>query len=246
MVVNAHGKYFCDAADSATYGGTRYCSTAGTLPGGDVRPESLFSGAKTTPNDTDALTYTPVQVDAARAYINNATALLNARGLAKQDVETRAGMEYLAMALGANARINLANKSMFDALARRVPMPQTSQTTALINQIIAANPNRSPAAQAYYNRLLTTGISFLDLMDAEVDRRYRNPTWYANMAGASPEAVGRERAFMQAWQMELGMKQFLLMERIDVELGQLLAQQVRQDSEPKLIAKLQEIHPGLR
>lgn len=236
MIVNAHGRYFCDGTERPG------CTALGVLPGGDVRAESLFSGAKSSPNELDTLTFSKQQIDAARTYINNATVLTSIRGLTKAEAETRAGTEYLAMSLGAKARNNLANKGMLDALSRRVPVPETK---ALVDSIIAGNP----VAAAYYAKmptLKTDGISLLDLMDAEVGRRYRNPKWLEAMAAASPEAAAKEAALMQAWQMDMSMKQFLLLERIEVALGQLLGVQVRQETTPQLAAKYSEVRPGGR
>jgi hypothetical protein len=236
MIVNAHGRYFCDGTERPG------CTTLGVLPGGDIRAESLFSGAKAKPGDLDTLTFNKQQIDAARTYINNATVLMAIHGLTKEQAGTAAGTEYLAMALSAKARNNLANKGMLDALARRVPVPEAKE---LVDSIVAGNPS----AAAYYAKmpnLKTEGISLLDLMDAEVGRRYRNPKWLVAMSAASPEAVAREAAIMQAWQMDMAMKQFLLNERIEIALGQILGTLVRQEAGPQLAAKYGQVRPGGR
>jgi hypothetical protein len=237
MVANAHAKYFCDVTEAQKYAGTKLCATKGELPGGDVKADSLFSGAKANANDPDSYTYTRKQVEAAQTYIANSTTPLAVRGLLKSEANTQQGVEYYAMALQARAKMSLANKGAYDALARRVPVPEAKA-------IVEAIKKGNPTAAAYYARLphlKTEGISFLDLMDAEVGRRYRNPQWLADMSAASPQAVEREAVFMQSWQMDMQLKQYLLLERVEVLLGQLVASNVRQEMEPKLERKYTEV-----
>ncbi len=231
-LVGAHAKHFCDVTEVQKYSGTRVCQTTGELPGADVKAETLLAGAKARPGDPDSFTFTSKQVEAAQTLIANASDPLPVRGLNKAEANTRAGVEYYALALAGQAKTSISQQSMRDALARRVPV---AEGKALVSAITKGNPS----AAAYYARLphlKTEGISALDLQDAEVARRYRNPQWLVDMSAASPAAVAREQAFMTALLLDFQMKQQLSNERQEILLGQIAAALTRMDMGPKLEA----------
>jgi len=231
-LVGAHARHFCDVEEAKKYGGTRVCQTTGELPGADAKAETLLAGAKGRPGDPDSYTFTAKQIEAAQTLIANASDPLPVRGLNKAEANTRAGVEYYALALAGKAKMDFAQQSMRDALARRVPVPEGK---ALVVAITKGNPS----AAAYYARLphlKTEGISTLDLQDAEVARRYRNPQWLVDMSAASPAAVAREQTFMTALLLDFQMKQQLSNERQEILLGQIAAALTRADMAPKLEA----------
>ncbi|MCZ2419226.1 MAG: conjugal transfer protein TraW [Burkholderiales bacterium] len=231
-LVGAHAKHFCDVEEAKKYGGTRVCQTTGELPGADAKAETLLSGAKARPGDPDSYTFTQKQIEAAQTLISNASDPLPVRGLNKAEANTRAGVEYYALALSGQAKMSFSQQSMRDALARRVPVPEGKA-------LVAAITKGNPSAAAYYARLphlKTEGISALDLQDAEVARRYRNPQWMVDMSAASPAAVAREQAFMTALLLDFQMRQQLSNERQEIMLGQIAAALTRADMTPKLEA----------
>lgn len=231
-LVGAHAKHFCDVTEAQKYGGTRVCQTTGELPGADVKAETLLAGAKARPGDPDSFTFTARQIEAAQTLIANASDPLPVRGLNKAEANTRAGVEYYALALAGKAKMDFSQQAMRDALARRVPVPEGKA-------LVAAITKGNPSAAAYYSRLphlKTEGISQLDLQDAEVARRYRNPQWLIDMSAASPAAVAREQAFMTALLLDFQMRQQLSNERQEILLGQIAAALTRADMTPKLEA----------
>lgn len=230
-LVASHSKHFCGVTEAQKYGGTRVCQTTGELPGADVKAETLLSGAKARPGDPDSYTFTARQIEAAQTLIANSSDPLPVRGLNKAEANTRAGIEYYALALAGKAKMDFSTQAMRDALARRVPVQEAK---ALVAAIMKGNPS----AAAYYSRLphLKEGISQLDLQDAEVARRYRNPQWLVDMSAASPAAVAREQAFMTALLLDFQMKQQLSNERQEILLGQIAAALTRADMTPKLEA----------
>jgi hypothetical protein len=231
-LVGAHAKHFCDVTEAQKYGGTRVCQSAGELPGADAKAETLLAGAKARPGDPDSYTFTQKQIEAAQTLIANASDPLPVRGLNKAEANTRAGVEYYALALAGKAKMDFSQQAMRDALARRVPVPEGKA-------LVAAITKGNPSAAAYYARLphlKTEGISALDLQDAEVARRYRNPQWLVDMSAASPAAVAREQAFMTALLLDFQMKQQMSNERQEILLGQIAAALTRMDMGPKLEA----------
>lgn len=231
-LVAAHSKHFCDVTEAQKYGGTRVCQTTGELPGADTKAETLLSGAKARPGDPDSYTFTARQIEAAQTLIANASDPLPVRGLNKAEANTRAGVEYYALALAGKAKMDFSQQALRDALSRRVPVPEGKA-------LVAAITKGNPSAAAYYARLphlKTEGISALDLQDAEVARRYRNPQWLVDMSAASPAAVAREQAFMLALLLDFQQKQQLSNERQEILLGQIAAALTRMDVGPKLEA----------
>ena len=231
-LIASHSKHFCDVTEAQKYGGTRVCQTTGELPGADVKAETLLAGAKARPGDPDSYTFTAKQIEAAQTLIANASDPLPVRGLNKAEANTRAGVEYYALALAGKAKMDFSTQAMRDALARRVPVPEGKA-------LVAAITKGNPSAAAYYSRLphlKTDGISQLDLQDAEVARRYRNPQWLIDMSAASPAAVAREQAFMMALLLDFQMRQQLSNERQEILLGQIAAALTRADMTPKLEA----------
>jgi hypothetical protein len=207
------------------------------LPGADVKAETLLSGAKARPGDPDSYTFTQKQIEAAQTLIANASDPLPVRGLNKAEANTRAGVEYYALALAGQAKMSFSQQSMRDALARRVPVPEGKA-------LVAAITKGNPSAAAYYARLphlKTEGISALDMQDAEAARRYRNPQWLVDMSAASPAAVAREQAFMTALLLDFQMKQQLSNERQEILLGQIAAALTRMDMGPKLEAAFRQV-----
>ena len=231
-LIASHSKHFCDVTEAQKYGGTRVCQTTGELPGADVKAETLLAGAKARPGDPDSYTFTAKQIEAAQTLIANASDPLPVRGLNKAEANTRAGVEYYALALAGKAKMDFSTQAMRDALARRVPVPEGKA-------LVAAITKGNPSAAAYYSRLphlKTDGISQLDLQDAEVARRYRNPQWLVDMSAASPAAVAREQAHMMALLLDFQMRQQLSNERQEILLGQIAAALTRADMTPKLEA----------
>ena len=236
-LVGSHSKHFCDVTEAQKYGGTRVCQSAGELPGADVKAENLLAGAKARPGDPDSYTFTAKQIEAAQTLIANASDPLPVRGLNKAEANSRAGVEYYALALAGKAKMDFSQQAMRDALARRVPVVEGKA-------LVAAITRGNPSAAAYYSRLphlKTEGISQLNLQDAEVARRYRNPQWLVDMSAASPAAVAREQAFMTALLLDFQMKQQLSNERQEILLGQIAAALTRMDMGPKLEAAFRQV-----
>ncbi|HNQ57798.1 MAG: hypothetical protein DPW12_14690 [Rhodocyclaceae bacterium] len=236
-LVASHSKHFCDVEEAKKYGGTRVCQTTGELPGADAKAETLLAGAKGRPGDPDSYTFTARQIEAAQTLIANSSDPLPVRGLNKAEANTRAGVEYYALALAGKAKMDFSQQAMRDALARRVPVPEGKA-------LVAAITKGNPSAAAYYARLphlKTEGISQLDLQDAEVARRYRNPQWLVDMSAASPAAVAREQAFMMALLLDFQQKQQLSNERQEILLGQIAAALTRMDMGPKLEAAYRQV-----
>jgi hypothetical protein len=157
---------------------------------------------------TPALTFNNDQQQAALEYIRNATNAIPSPKLPPELEKTPEGEAYVTMQLAEQSKLSIGQKAFSDALAIRLPGSGA-----------------------------TSKESWLESIKTEVDNRWANPNWHAQMAAASPEAVERERALMDALSLNLQMKRFLQGEKIELLLAGMYTNQVRSFDDPKLTAQ---------
>jgi len=157
---------------------------------------------------TPAMTFNNDQQQAALEFIKNATNAIPSPRLPSYLEKTPAGEAYVTMQLAEQAKLSIGQKAFSDALAIRLPGSGATSTE-----------------------------SWLESIKTEVDNRWANPNWHAQIAAASPEAVQRERALMDALSLDLQMKRFLQGEKIELLLAGMYTNQVRSFDDPKLSAQ---------
>lgn len=172
------------------------------IPDADMLADSLLAGAGKSGNVT-AFTYNPKQIRAAQDFINNAVDIAPPNDIPDSAANTIEGRRFRSMLRAEKARMSLAFKSFADALAYRTPIPGFA-----VGKDIGL-----PG--------LTGDISYQEFLTNEVRRRYNNPAWYSQVAGATPANLQREGLYMQALELHMRMEDAKRMEKIELLLAQL-------------------------
>jgi len=229
-----HEASYCTASEVAL--GYPNCSTS-SMPDGDANADSLYSGAGMPNKDVD-LTFTPQEIEAARAYERVSLDPEPPQNLTKAEAGTEMGALYIAMQKAYLANVSSAQRGMNDMIAMHAPFPGSAQLINDINQ-------SSDSAQKYYGANAsavaksTNTMSMAELEDFEAGRRWRNPYWQIEMgAVADPTKLAREQLFTTAFIADINYQNFLKSQRVEILLGQILTALERQNL-PALDAQLQ-------
>ncbi|MDO8728561.1 MAG: conjugal transfer protein TraW [bacterium] len=235
------GNLYCTADESNGPGTKQYCRGEGGYPNGDVDPETLFRGAGSVKRGIATRTFDDRQMDAVNAYLRNigGGSALGA-ALTEKQAKSAFGGQYFGLQKELEQVLLLAKEPFTESAANSTPqaITKTLMSTITVN---------SPGAKDFYNKRAAAaggypkGISWMDLMDIDVMRRYGNAEWYTAMSAATPEAVARESMFMQAQSNYLALENLKRQEKIGIYLGAILASQARQEYIPKLEAKRGEM-----
>lgn len=172
------------------------------LPDADMLADSLLAGAGK-PGNVSTFTFSPKQIRAAQDFISNAVDVAPPNDIPDSAASTSEGRRFRAMLRAEKARMSLAFKSFADALAYRTPIPGFA-----VGKDIGL-----PG--------VTSDISYQEFLINEVRRRYNNPAWYAQVAGATPANLEREALYMRALGMHLNLEKQKHTEKIELMLAQL-------------------------
>lgn len=173
---------------------------SGSMPNADILANSLLAGASTKGN-VESYTFTPAQLKAAQDYIANAADVSPPSDIPDAAKNTVEGRRYAMMLRAEKARMSLSFKSLADALAYRTPVDGLTGDGLGITK--------------------SGNISYQEFLVNEVRRRYNNPQWYGQVAGASPANLQREALFMQALDLHLRMEDSKRFEKMELLLAQL-------------------------
>lgn len=213
------------------------------FPNADVRAETLFDGPQnqaamskgvvrrlTVPaNDSPERT-------AIAAYIRNLETPIDLRALRPKELDTVAGRNYIATRDSYEAVMSLATKPLRD---QELSMLANKETLSAINQMLAGADSgfvRNWLTKAYPN-WQAQGVSFLELMNLEAVRRYKNETWYVRMAQQDERNLVLEQVNMQAlqiWQNNLMLER---QQQQNILLGAIAGVLLRGEKLPALIAQ---------
>lgn len=202
----AVGKIYDDHVD-------KYCSqqdadlgrcraVAPKLQNADVRADATLNTSS----------YTPEQVVAARAFVNNVANPMPTQNIPKDWEKTPQGKTFVAGQYIEQARASVAANSLNAAVAARTPI-QGLGSSAMLNK---------------------ADVSELELMESQVRGRFESPAWYKMIAGLSLENLLREANKMQALKLWMDLKSYQQMERVETVLATQLAVDVKRDSEQRL------------
>lgn len=156
--------------------------------------------------------YTPEQVAAARAFVNNVTNPFPTQNIPQSWEKTTQGKTFVAGQYIEQARASVVANSFNAAIAERIPIEGLG-TRAQVNK-----PN----------------ISELELIESQVYGRFSNVDWYKMIAGFGVEQLLREIAKMDAYRLWTDLRDYRQNERIEQVLATELAIMVKQDSEQRL------------
>lgn len=207
-------------------------------PNADVRAETLFDGPQTQANRViRRLTVSATneqEMTALQAFLRNLDTPIGLRELTPPELGTDAGRNYLALRDAYEARISVAMRPAHDHLLN---MRSDRNTLPIINQLLASED--SAFVTTYLNNAFpqfrAEGISLLELINLEAERRYRNPDWYVRIAGASDLQLMQEKARMQALQIWLTAQMLERLQNIAIVQGMAAGAGVRSEKVPQLV-----------
>lgn len=177
------------------------------LPDADILADSLLAGPSTRQQSAKKYTYTSDQLQAAQDFVVNAIDAMPPEDLSDSTASTVEGKRYRMMLRGEKARLSLSFRTFADALAART-----------------AIKGFAPGSQIGMDA--TGDISYREFMAHEIKRRYNNPSWYEQVAGATPTNLQREALFMKALDLHLRFEESKSLEKIELLLAQMNANQV--------------------
>lgn len=184
----------------------RYGATS-ALPDADILADSLLAGPSSRPQSAKTNTYTADQLQAAQDFVVNAIDSMPPEDISGTQASTVEGRRYRMMLRGEKARLSLSFRAFADALAART-----------------AIKGFAPGSQIGMDA--TGDISYREFMTHEIKRRYNNPSWYEQVAGATPTNLQREALFMKALDLHLRFEESKSLEKIELLLAQMNANQV--------------------
>jgi len=235
------------ACETFAQGGRRavVCERAGFAPArtnphpnADIRAETLFDGPQ---RQTDrvirrlTLSTDIAEQAAAHAFLRNLETPIDLRELAEPELRTDAGRNYMALRDAYEARISASMRPARD----QVQMMQANQNTLpIVNHLLHGDDG--PFVAQYLSRAFPQfrqqGISLMELINLEAERRYRNPDWYVRIAGASDLQLAQEKARMQALQIWLTAQMLERLQHLAIVQGVATGVATREEKIPQLVA----------
>lgn len=213
------------------------------FPNADIRAETLFDGPQTAA-DTDKgvinrrLTLKPgdtAERTAVASFIRNLETPVDLRTLTKNEVNSEAGRNYMALRDSYDAAISMSSKPLRDQesliTANKVTLPVLKQLMKSEDaKFITTYLNKA------YPSWSTDGISYAELMQLEAARRYLNEDWHVRMAAANEKQLQAELVQMQAfqgWTNALGLER---LQQIAILQGSASGAAIRAEKMPLLVA----------
>lgn len=175
-----------------------------SMQNADVRADAMLNTSS----------YSPAQIDAARALVSNIANPIPTQNIPKNWEKTPQGKAFVAGQYIEQSRASVAANSLNRAIAMRTPVAGLG-SSAMLNK---------------------ADVSELELMESQVRGRFESPGWYKMLAGFSIENLLREMNKMQAFKIWMDHKSFQQMERVETVLATQLAMDVKRDSESRLVA----------
>lgn len=239
---DVHAQY-CDAADYAAYGGTSFCTSVNNdMPRADTSLSSVLYGAGRKDKEPDG-TFTDAQSDAAIRYVKN-TALRSAgRQLSRGEVKSAAGRIYLGMIQQYQALTDAAAQPQLEMIADHKPNAATDQPLADARQVPEVESYFQSTASSEAKRI--NRMSLAEFEQFEVGRRHSNPAYLSSLENKNEIDLQREQimiANLNNW-LQLENKQQL--KKMNILLGQLLANAAYQTYKPLLDAQLSQVSGGV-
>ncbi len=236
-----HSQY-CDSSDYAAFGGTSFCPSVSDMPRADTSLSSLLYGAGKEGKAPD-LTFTDEQTDAALRYMKN-TALRSAgRQLSRGEVKGASGRIYTGMIQQYRALTDAAAQPQMEMIANSKPNPATDAALA--------DARKVPEVESYFRATASNRAKQLNRMSArefeefEVGRRYSNPAYRATLTNKNTEDLMREQINIANLNNWLVLKTKQQLEKQNVLLGQIPANDAYQTYKPMLAAQLESVNAGV-
>jgi hypothetical protein len=235
------------ACESFAQGGQRaeICQRAGfnrhtsanPHPNADIRATTLFDGPQT--HASRVVRRLTVEAEstadvAQRAFLRNLDTPVDLRALTAPELRTDAGRNYMALRDAYEARISVAMKPAEDQM---VMMRANPNTRPIVEQLLQSQDGSfvQQYLQGAFPQFRQQGISLLELINLEAERRYRNPDWAPRIQEATQEQLLREQVQMQALQIWMTAQMLERLQQMAIVQGTATAVLVRQEQVPQLV-----------
>lgn len=237
-MVEQHIEEYCAPQDQ----GMRGCTDPSDRPNAQFMLETLLSGSgigdavdvrEINGYLPEVLTFDDQRLTDARRFIDNAVDPYPLNDVPPDLRDTPQGTALWIRKKLYQSKLDFARNSLNHALALRTPSAglrgwladvwAESKTDEHVDELLDELPEN---------------ISYLELLKAEVDRRYASPTWYAGIAANPPAAVLREIAWMDALRLNLEFQRLRQGERIELLLARLVLDSAERTDRDTLQAEL--------
>lgn len=214
-------------------------------PNADVRAETLFDGpqASVTASVTRRTISGDEDAQAVAALMRNLVDPLPLRTLRPAEMRTDEGRRFLALQDVYNARVSVASQGLRDKAAditadkETIPMLQNLALNGGQRFANYTNQQLAKIKDPKTNQVLdwkTKGVSPSEMRALEAGRRYRNPDWYAFLAGASEKEQFIEMATIGATQVALQVETLEELKKMRAAISLQSTSQVRSEMAPSL------------
>lgn len=198
-IFSDHQEKYCSQQD-ADLGRCKAAPAA--LQNADVKIDTLINTTR----------YTPEQLEAAKALVNNIANPAPTQNIPKDWEKTDQGKVFVAGQYIEQARASVAANSFNASIAARVPVKGLG-SAAMLNQ---------------------ADVSEQDLIESQIRGRHESPAWHALIAGFGVENLLREMLKQQAVKLYMSLKDLQRLERMEMLVATSLAIDVQRDSDQRL------------
>ncbi|OXR48577.1 hypothetical protein PuT2_11425 [Pusillimonas sp. T2] len=204
----------------------------------DIKAETLFDGPQQKGNEQLRLTVTAKERtperDARKAIINQYSDPISPPGISASAASSSEGVAYIGALTAYNAYSSLASKPVRDWDALTTADPETIPAVkALVDDPVTGQFVANHLKSSYPN-WASEGVSPVELMYLEAEKRTGNPDWMVHMSGADAPEKEAEMLFLMAYQQRFMFQQLQETRRQNVLLGQLLSLQLKETAFPDL------------
>lgn len=204
----------------------------------DIKAETLFEGPQQKGKERLQLTVTAKERtperDARKAIINQYSDPISPPGISASAASSSEGVAYIGALTAYNAYSSLASKPVRDWDALTTADPETIPAVEALIKDPVTGKFVADHLKASYPNWNSEGISPVELMYLEAEKRTGNPDWMVHMSGAEAPEKEAEMLFIMAYQQRLLFQQVQETRRQNVLLGQILALQLKETALPDL------------
>lgn len=168
---------------------------------------SLLFGASDSSSATGNYTYNKDQLSDARSYVKD---IFTGIRIPSGSDPTSKGK-----AIAEKGRMGIALSAFTDAIGRKSPVPSLGAAVkgGGLEQFL-----HSDAGAVLLNS--EGGLSSSGLLAADVERRYSDPKWYADVAAlSSPVSLGKEQLYMAATSLKIQHEQLKALHKIELQIA---------------------------
>jgi len=235
------------ACETFAQGGRRaaICEHAGFAPANlnphpnaDIRATTLFDGPQTQADRVIRRLTLSASADdglAMQSFLRNLDTPIDLRELTAPELRTDSGRNHIALRDSYEARIGVAMRPAHD---QWMMMRANPNTLPIVAHLLAGDDG--PFVRNYlegaFPQFQQQGISLLELINLEAERRYRNPDWHTRIAGASDLQLMQEKARMQALQIWMTAQMLERLQHIAIVQGMAAGVATREEMMPQLLA----------